>query len=218
MKLTAREFLYPSNLLSLSRALLPIPILYFVSDTTTRGTIIVVSLIGWAVVSDVLDGWIGRRLNQVTELGKILDPLADKIVMAVGLVYLVFYRDFPFALIMLLLYRDLAIMLVGLIVSRAEGAVVSANVWGKINTAVFTLTGASFLIAPESLVTRVLFVLGYTTIAVSGIAYYFVGERYFAKTTRQRVLARAIAVLLTAAVVYTVFSFDPTRLRGYSPD
>ena len=76
MRIHAREFLLIPNLLSLLRLLL-IPVVVFLVARGHNTAALLLILFG--MVTDILDGYLARRLNQVTELGKIIDPLGDKL-------------------------------------------------------------------------------------------------------------------------------------------
>ena len=84
--------------------------------------------------ADALDGYLARRRNQVSTLGKFLDPLADKLIVTAVLVTLVALGRAPAWLVVVLIARDLAINgLRG--IASAEGLVIAASDGGKIKTA-----------------------------------------------------------------------------------
>ncbi|GJQ63775.1 MAG: CDP-alcohol phosphatidyltransferase [Melioribacteraceae bacterium] len=122
-----------SNYLSLSRLLVIMPIIYFIGRFEDgyefRIYTILFMLLGY--VTDVLDGYFARKLDQVTEWGKIIDPFADKI--AIILVVIRLYEssylgDFYFWLIV---SRDIIIFTGGIIVSNIIGKVLPSNLLGK---------------------------------------------------------------------------------------
>jgi phosphatidylglycerophosphate synthase len=121
MRIALREFFYVSNLLSLSRILLIPPIWLCIQLQTRTGDLALLGLIGLAIVTDVLDGYLARRLDQQTELGRVLDPLTDKIALIVLLAAGVIFRGFPKMLVLLLFYRDIVILVFGTIVSKRIG-------------------------------------------------------------------------------------------------
>lgn len=103
--------------------------------------------------TDFVDGHIARKTNTVSELGKFLDPLADKIVIVVMLFLIVYFRDFT-----LFPYDGLVIALLGgLILTReltvsvfravaaSKGLVLAADIYGKIKTVLLDI-GVAFLI------------------------------------------------------------------------
>ncbi|MEW5992915.1 MAG: CDP-alcohol phosphatidyltransferase family protein [Candidatus Zixiibacteriota bacterium] len=119
------------NLLSLSRiGLIPF-IGYYLSRPGNEAVIICTFLLGVAALTDLLDGYLARRLHQITRLGIALDPIADKILAAALVVLLVFYRSFPLWLAAVIIGRDLLILLAGLILLRRQQLVVPSNLTGK---------------------------------------------------------------------------------------
>ena len=102
--------------------------------------------------TDIGDGWVARRYNQVSRLGKILDPLADKIFLACLLGGLVYWGSFPLWLLGMLFVRDLGIVLVGGLLLRSQGLVIAANRWGKYTTLCMALAAFSYVLeAPDKL-------------------------------------------------------------------
>lgn len=98
------------NYLSLFRIFLTAPILYFIirSDETSR--LIALIMIILAGITDGLDGFLARKLNQESSYGLILDPLADKILIIAIAITFIFYFGFPLWLALVILSRDLLIV------------------------------------------------------------------------------------------------------------
>ena len=87
-----------------------------------------------ASLTDWLDGYIARRRNQVTRLGTLLDPLADKLLMSAAFIALVEERYAPAWMVIIIVGRELAVT--GLrSVAATSGMVMPASVWGKFKTA-----------------------------------------------------------------------------------
>jgi CDP-diacylglycerol--glycerol-3-phosphate 3-phosphatidyltransferase len=87
-----------------------------------------------AAITDVLDGYLARKLGVVSVLGKFLDPLADKLIVMAALVWLVPMGRIPAWVVVLLLARELSVT--GLrSVAASEGVVISAGHEGKTKTA-----------------------------------------------------------------------------------
>jgi len=85
-------------------------------------------------LTDLLDGWIARRFNAVTDVGKILDPLADKILVLVFLP-LLFMRVITAFPVFIILTREFSIMALR-VFSAKQGLIIAANRWGKLKTAI----------------------------------------------------------------------------------
>ena len=116
---SSRRVLTVPNVISFLRiALIPVFFLLIVDpDTTTTGVI----LFGVVIATDWVDGTIARRTGQVTELGKMLDPVADRLAIAAGLIALVIRGVFPVWAAIAILARDGVVLLAGsYVLSRAH--------------------------------------------------------------------------------------------------
>jgi len=190
MDIQFRHLFYPGNLLTLLRLLLAAPITWLVAHPEAGLDGWLAVLIAVAGVSDALDGYVSRRLGQVTDLGMLLDPLADKVVMASGILAAVAARGFPALVILLLAYRDLLILGLGLIVTRRQGRITKANVWGKLNTNAVALLCLAYVIDPDHALVKALVWVCLVTIVVSGVSYYRLGERVLFRAGLARWAAR----------------------------
>ncbi len=208
MKIEKKEFLYLSNLLSISRLFFMIPIYYLIRQNTPTANfwVIVLAIVGAS--TDFLDGYISRKRHQVTDLGKILDPLADKICLGVGLIILIVYRGFPVPLAVFLIYRDLMIIIMGGLIFKKLGHPNPANFWGKLNTTVIAFTGILFLIQPPVPVLNAFIVLSYFTISASGVVYAKLGQDILCQTTKSKLIYWATIIVLTAIVIYWMLNFN----------
>ncbi|MBN1165473.1 MAG: CDP-alcohol phosphatidyltransferase family protein [Candidatus Krumholzibacteriota bacterium] len=212
MKIPLRHWFYLSNLLSLSRIGLAIPIFFLLRREGIRGDPLLISLVGIIILTDYLDGLASRGLGQITVLGKFLDPLADKIAMGLLFLALVAYQGFPPLLVFLLVFRDLAILLGGMVINhrraaRDEGPV-SANRHGKLNTVVFSLTGLIFLLNLPAPLFKVFYSLCFITLFLSGWKYYREGEAELFRG-RGRHLARVLLAAVTVLVLVLSWKLSP---------
>ena len=134
MKINYCEIQTKSNYLSLFRLFLAIPF-FFLLDSIHSGYSYRLFIFGFmmlALFTDLADGWLARKYNEITELGKIIDPLADKIL--IGTIVIKLYligeiSDFYFWVIIL---RDILIFLGGIFISNKIGRVLPSNLLGKI--------------------------------------------------------------------------------------
>jgi CDP-diacylglycerol--glycerol-3-phosphate 3-phosphatidyltransferase len=102
-----------------------------------------------AAVSDGLDGYLARRRNQVTDLGIMLDPIADKVFAGVLVIMLIIFRDFPLWLAAAIIGRDLAILALGAVLLGKRHKPVSPNLTGKYAfAAVAVLLGSYVIVFP----------------------------------------------------------------------
>ncbi|MDZ7291228.1 MAG: CDP-alcohol phosphatidyltransferase family protein [candidate division KSB1 bacterium] len=120
-----------SNLLSFSRMLLLIPIILFLRRNHVTDNFIALGFMLLAAATDWFDGFLARRFHQQSDLGRILDPLSDKICIGGVALYLTFYRDFPLWFLILILARDFTILIVGLFIATRQG-IPESNWPGKI--------------------------------------------------------------------------------------
>ena len=126
------------NLLSFLRILL-IPVfvvLILNEDTTTAGLL----LFGGVMATDWVDGWVARRTGQVSEFGKILDPTADRLAIAAGLIALVVRGVFPLWAALLILARDVVILAIAVFLLAQRHVRLEVRFIGKVAT--FTLMAA----------------------------------------------------------------------------
>lgn len=117
-----------SNTLSLFRLILAVPLAWAILQEAT-GWVLVLGLA--AFVSDVLDGALARQQQAVTELGKILDPLADKVVAGIAALLLVMQQKLPIWFALLVIGRDVLLLLGGWLAWRWRGSVLPALPPGK---------------------------------------------------------------------------------------
>jgi len=86
-----------------------------------------------ACITDLLDGKIARKYNLVTNFGKFMDPLADKILVSAGLICMVAMERIPAWVVIVILAREFIISGFRLVASDA-GIVIAASYWGKFKT------------------------------------------------------------------------------------
>ncbi|MBW4449439.1 MAG: CDP-diacylglycerol--glycerol-3-phosphate 3-phosphatidyltransferase [Spirirestis rafaelensis WJT71-NPBG6] len=131
------------NLITFSR-LLGIPfLLYGLHNPTPQARWVCLAIFLVAALTDWLDGYLARKLNQITDLGKFLDPLVDKLLVLAPLLILIELRQVPAWGVFLILGRELAIA--GWRVNQTT--ITGANIWGKLKT-VSQIVAIALLIAP----------------------------------------------------------------------
>lgn len=128
------RFRHLANIITLSRVLGVFVIFFLTPFTTNFWLITIVFIYIFACVTDFFDGWVARRFSIVSDLGKILDPLADKILVLVFLPLLQMQAIAAFP-VFIILAREYAIMALRIILAK-NGTIVAANFSGKIKTAV----------------------------------------------------------------------------------
>lgn len=133
MKINFKEILLVPNLVSLFRLTLAIPLIYFF-ELSRRDPYYfspVIYLLLTAFVSDVMDGYIARKTNKITELGKLIDPFADKVLVAIIVIYLFLMDKIPLFYFYTIIFRDIIIFVGGILVSKKIGKILPSNLLGK---------------------------------------------------------------------------------------
>jgi CDP-diacylglycerol---glycerol-3-phosphate 3-phosphatidyltransferase len=131
------------NTITFSR-LLGIPfLLYGLHDPTPQARWICLGIFLVCALTDWLDGYLARKLDQITDLGKFLDPLVDKLLVLAPLLSLVELQQIPAYAVFIILGRELAIA--GWRVNQTT--ISGANIWGKLKT-VSQIIAIALLIAP----------------------------------------------------------------------
>lgn len=118
------------NVLTLTRILLiPVFVLLFVVPTPDRSLAAAVVFV-IAAMTDLLDGYLARRRGQVTKLGRLLDPIADKLLVLSALIVLVQVDRVGALVAILIIAREVAVTGIRAI-AATEGMIISAEVTGK---------------------------------------------------------------------------------------
>jgi cardiolipin synthase len=171
------------NLISTIRIVL-IPafvVLILDHDTTAAGLI----LFGVVVATDWVDGVIARRTGQVSELGKILDPTADRLAIAAGLIALAVRGVFPWWAALSILVRDIVVLAVGLVALLRGDLRIEVRWIGKIAT--FSLMMAIPLVSWGALdlpLAAAATVIGWAAYAVGIVEYCVAAIGYLGDVRR----------------------------------
>ncbi len=132
-----------SNIISFIRIFLAFPIYYYISiyDNTTAFALIILG-----IITDGLDGYFARKWDQITDLGKIIDPLADKICIGSGFLALSIYQGLPVWITVIIIARDLIIIVASLFVLSYKKVVMPSNRPGKLTVMMISMLGIVYLI------------------------------------------------------------------------
>lgn len=137
-----------ANWVTLSRLLALPVLLYYLQNPTAGHRWLCVTIFLIAALTDWLDGYLARKLDAVTDLGKFLDPLVDKLLVLAPLIALVELGQLPAWGVFLILARELSVA--GWRVTpdlTGTTVIVGANFWGKLKT-ISQIVAISLLIAP----------------------------------------------------------------------
>lgn len=124
----------PNKLTVLRVAMIPFFVLFMLLPITgTADKWIALALFAAASLTDMLDGHIARKYNLITNFGKFMDPLADKLLVCSALICLVELRRIPSWIVIIIIAREFIISGFRLIASD-NGVVIAASYWGKFKT------------------------------------------------------------------------------------
>ena len=132
-----------ANIISMGRIVLTVPAVWlFATDQWVLGLII----LGICVISDWLDGFVARKAHEVSDFGKFIDPIADKVVAAGMIVLMVIRMDFPLWFLIVLTVRDASIFITRRIFYNKYKIVNGANIAGKLFILFLTIAGVLWLL------------------------------------------------------------------------
>jgi cardiolipin synthase len=165
------------NLLSLIRILLiPVFVALLLHPGTEQAGLV---LLGVTAATDWVDGFVARRTGQVSNVGKLLDPVADRLALIAALVTLVVVDAVPLWAALLVVARDVAVLIAGAIVLARYHIRIDVRWIGKIATfalmvAIPSIAWANFGLAPAGLAR----VVGWTCYWIGIVLYYVAALRY----------------------------------------
>lgn len=125
------------NLLSLLRVALIVPfVLLFLAEQYIASAIVLIA----SGISDVLDGFIARKFNQITALGKILDPIADKLTLIAIMICVTIYTPIVIPIMIILIVKDVLMLLGGSVLIENKITPPASKWYGKLSTTVFYIS------------------------------------------------------------------------------
>ena len=167
------------NVLTVIRILLVPVLVVALLEKTSGGDLLAAVVFVVASVTDAIDGYLARSRNWVTNFGKLMDPIADKLLIIAALIALVSLGRLEAWVAMVIIAREFAVTVLRVAVGAGQGVVISANWFGKIKTALQVAMVLALIIAgsdPPAWVNA----LVYLTVAVtvlSGLEYFFGASR-----------------------------------------
>jgi cardiolipin synthase len=178
------------NILSFAR-IASIPIFSWLS-ANERTRLWGILLFAVVVSTDWVDGYVARRMGQESELGRILDPVADRLAIGAGLLTFAISGIFPFWAALLILVRDVAVLLGGALILWGKDVRVEVRGIGKIAT--FSLMAAIAWIAwgnADGPLGDLLLAGGWLAFAV-GIVEYYIAAGLYATDVRDALAERGM--------------------------
>ncbi len=182
------------NIISTIRILLVAPIAVALAD---RQLVTAILLFGVAALSDAADGFLAKRHGWQSELGAVLDPAADKLLLVTLFITLAYMKLVPPWLMVAAVARDVIIVAGALVYRHLFGPLnVRPSMVSKFNTMcqaafILTVVGREEFSAPPAWVALVLGALVFVTVVISGIDYILIYGRRALSLSKPRAVARA---------------------------
>ncbi len=161
------------NALTVMRILLVPVLVVALLDETANGDLFAAIVFALASFTDAVDGWLARRSGSITTFGKLMDPVADKLLILAALIALVSLNRVAAWVAMVIIAREFAVTATRMAATQ-QGIVIAANWWGKAKTIV--QVGVIFLLITFPDTPPWLEALVYVMVAitiVSGVDYFF---------------------------------------------
>ena len=127
-----KEIFYISNLISYFRIILIIPVGYLLIYQFEKSNTIIIFLLILMYITDILDGYVARKFDQVTELGKTLDPIADKLAVVIIALIIFFKGLIPTWFFLIIIIRDVLILSFGIYLKSKKKVTLMSNFPGKL--------------------------------------------------------------------------------------
>ena len=187
------------NVLTLLRILLVPVLVVALLDETANGDLLAAIVFALASFTDAMDGYLARTRNAITTFGKLMDPIADKLLIIAALVALVSLNRLAAWVAMVIIARELTVTVTRMQATQ-HGVVIEASWWGKCKTIV-QVAAIFFLIAVGEPSPAWVDGLVYGAVAitiVSGIDYFFGLRRVLRDAEARRESAAAAAATAPA--------------------
>lgn len=168
VKFKAKDLIAVPNILSYFRIILALLFLYVYQQDIQQKSICLGSILIASGISDILDGYIARKYNMITELGKCLDPVADKLTQFILLICLLV--KYPMAKITLSIFivKELIVTITGFKVISMQGKNEGAKWYGKLSTIIFYLSTIILVLFSEWCSEAGDILLGICSVAIIG--------------------------------------------------
>ena len=177
--MTRRVFNLANNITFFRIVIVPVLIVILLYSTNKNSCLIAAALFIIAALTDWLDGYIARRQNLITSLGKFLDPLADKILVSVTLIMLLSLDRVPAWIVAVIIAREVAVT--GLrIAASHEKIIIEASKLAKYKT-VFQLSATAALLIHYTYFNINFHLLGMTLLWIALVITLWSGLIYFIK-------------------------------------
>ncbi len=165
------------NVLTVIRILLVPVLVVALLEKTGDGDLLAAIVFAVASVTDAIDGYLARSRNWVTTFGKLMDPIADKLLIVAALIALVSLGRLDAWVAMVIIAREFAVTVLRVGVGTEQGVVIPASHWGKVKTAVQVAMVISVIAVHGHPLWVTLLIYATVVITVLSGADYFFGLR-----------------------------------------
>ena len=162
------------NVLTVVRILLVPVLVVALLEKTGGGDLLAAIVFAVASLTDALDGRLARSRNAITTFGKLMDPIADKLLIIAALIALVSLNRLEAWVAMVIISREFAVTALRLAVGAGQGVVMSAGTFGKVKTAAQVVMVMALIAFDErsALITALVYATAVITV-LSGLDYFF---------------------------------------------
>ncbi len=145
-----KEYFTIPNLLGYLRImLLPVFLYFYYHAETLEEYLVAFLILAVAMLTDVFDGMIARKFNQVTDFGKALDPIADKLTQGVLAIAVSFHYPLIFLFIVLFVVKEVYMGIMGLYIINKKKIWIAAQWFGKVSTVILDAGIFALLVFPN---------------------------------------------------------------------
>jgi len=231
MAVTKRDFFLIPNIISLLRCLCALPAYLLFQENPARFAPILI-LCTIIILTDFLDGALARKLNQHSDLGLLLDPLGDKLVIIAAFLAMIQAGHIAAPLFIIIVGKDLSIAAAGTILIRKSGSIPASNTHGKWASACLAFGIAFRVVFLKSTITPALSQAAYSAFSLLAIAGISLGVTFAllslvsygctayslvsGKTAEQKTKLLLYLLLATGALLFFILTQLPAlqRIRG----
>lgn len=166
------------NLLSVLRILVIAPFAYFFLHEQLLWAVVMLAFSG---LSDLFDGMIARKFNQITELGKMLDPLADKLTQGTIAVCMAMKHPMLIPILAIFVLKELGMLIGGCILLKKKKRPCAAKWYGKVATFLFYISAVVIVMMQGvfHLYTTTATVISYVLLGITAAFMIYAMVRYF---------------------------------------
>ena len=173
------------NFLTVVRILLVPVLVVALLDNTHDGDVLAAVVFAAASLTDFVDGYLARSRNSITTFGKLMDPLADKLLVVAALISLVSLHRLPAWVAMVIITRELAVTVLRLGATQA-GVVLAASMFGKVKTClqIAAILAVIAVHGQPAWVSALLYLTVLVTV-LSGLDYFFGVRRLMSQSANR---------------------------------